>query len=144
MIYIKGVTSSLLHSKTESSNLFIYIYLYKIDYLFHQPFYEAIIVVRKSHGYKTRHSRNIFRKKVRQKGGIPSLGKYLQSYEIGDKVDIIIDPSIQKGQPHYKFHGYTGTITEKRGRAFVIKLKMGKKDFFVISRPEHMRFRSKI
>jgi len=102
---------------------------------------EAIKVVRKSHGYKTRHCRNIFRKKVRQRG-LPSLGKYLQPYKVGNKVDIIIDPSIQKGQPHYKFHGRTGTIVEQRGRAYVIKLRIGKKDFYVISRPEHMRFRS--
>ncbi len=78
---------------------------------------------------------------MRQRG-LPSLGKYLQPYKVGNKVDIIIDPSIQKGQPHYKFHGRTGTIVEQRGRAYVIKLRIGKKDFYVISRPEHMRFRS--
>ncbi|MFX1295469.1 MAG: 50S ribosomal protein L21e [Promethearchaeota archaeon] len=99
-------------------------------------------MTRKSHGYKTRHCRNIFRKKVRQKGAVPSLGRYLQKYEPGNKVDIIINPAIQKGQPHYKYHGYTGTIVEKRGRAYVIQLKVGKKDFFIISRPEHIRFRS--
>ncbi|MHA1131996.1 MAG: 50S ribosomal protein L21e [Candidatus Helarchaeota archaeon] len=96
-------------------------------------------MVRKSHGYKSRHCRNIFRKKVRQKGGIPSLGTYLQPYAPGKRVDIIINPAFQKGQPHYKFHGRTGVIIEKRGRAYVIKLKMGKKDFYVISRPEHIR-----
>ena len=97
-------------------------------------------MVRKSHGYKIRHTRNIFRKKCRQKGGLPSLGTYLQPYKVGSKVDIIINPAIMKGQPHYKYHGRTGTIVEKRGRAYVIKLKMGNKDFFIISRPEHMRF----
>ena len=102
---------------------------------------EAKNMVRKSHGYKTRHCRNIFRKRTRQKGGLPSLGKYLQKYEPGNKVDIIINPAIQKGQPHYKFQGRTGTIIENRGRAYVIKLKVGNKDFFVISRPEHLRFR---
>ena len=98
-------------------------------------------MVRKSHGFKVRHTRNIFRKKVRQKG-MPSLGVYLQPYKVGNKVDIIVNPAIQKGQPHYKFHGHTGTIIEKRGRAYIIQLKMGNKDFYVISRPEHMRFRS--
>jgi large subunit ribosomal protein L21e len=96
-------------------------------------------MVRKSHGYKSRHCRNIFRKKVRQKGGLPSLGTYLQPYEVGKRVDIIINPAIMKGQPHFKFHGHTGKIVEKRGRAYVIKLKRGNKDFFVISRPEHLR-----
>ncbi|NVM54597.1 MAG: 50S ribosomal protein L21e [Candidatus Helarchaeota archaeon] len=98
-------------------------------------------MVRKSHGYKSRHCRNIFRKKVRQKG-MPPLGRYLIKYEVGNLVDIIIDPSVHKGQPHYKYQGKTGRIVEKRGRAYIIKLKVGKKDFFIISRPEHMRFRS--
>jgi len=98
-------------------------------------------MVRKSHGLKSRHSRNIFRKKVRQKG-MPTLGKYLVKYEVGNKVDLIIDPGVHKGQPHYKYHGKTGTIVEKRGRAYVVQLKVGKKDFYIISRPEHMRFRS--
>ncbi len=81
------------------------------------------------------------KKNVRQKG-MPSLGKYLQVYEVGNKVDIVINPSQQKGQPHYRFQGHTGTVIEKRGRAYVITLKIGKKDLYVISRPEHMRFRS--
>ena len=98
-------------------------------------------MVKKSHGYKSRHCRKVFKKKVRQKG-MPPLGRYLQPYEVGNKVDIIIDPSVQKGQPHYKHQGRTGTIIEKRGRAYVITMKVGKKDFYIIARPEHMRFRS--
>lgn len=73
---------------------------------------------------------------------MPPLGRYLIKYEVGNLVDIIIDPSVHKGQPHYKYQGKTGRIVEKRGRAYIIKLKVGKKDFFIISRPEHMRFRS--
>ncbi|HUX98327.1 MAG TPA: 50S ribosomal protein L21e [Candidatus Deferrimicrobium sp.] len=101
-------------------------------------------MVRKSHGFKSRHNRNIFRKNVRLKGNKVPLGRYLQPYEVGNKVDIILDPSVQKGQPHFKYHGKTGTIIEKRGRAYIITLKVGKKDFYLISRPEHMRFRSEI
>jgi large subunit ribosomal protein L21e len=80
-------------------------------------------------------------KKPVRKRGMPSLGRYLIPYEVGNKVDIIIDPSIQKGQPHYKFHGRTGTIVEKRGRAYIITFKIGHKDMFIIARPEHMRLR---
>ncbi|MHA1267673.1 MAG: 50S ribosomal protein L21e [Candidatus Helarchaeota archaeon] len=98
-------------------------------------------MVRKSHGYKSRHCRNVFRKKARQKG-MPALGKYLVEYNVGNKVDIIIDPSVHKGQPHFKYQGRTGTIVEKRGRAYIIQIRMGKKDFFIIARPEHIRFRS--
>jgi len=70
---------------------------------------------------------------------MPSLGCYLINYEVGNRVDIVINPSIQKGQPHYKFQGHTGMIIEKRGRAYMITFKIGHKDMFIIARPEHIR-----
>lgn len=63
----------------------------------------------------------------------------LQNYEIGDVVDIVIDPSVQKGQPHFRFHGKTGRITERRGRSYVISLKDLNKDKTIISRIDHFR-----
>lgn len=98
-------------------------------------------MVRKSHGWKSRHTRCTFRKGVRSRG-MPGLGCYLIPYEVGNKVDIIINPSIQKGQPHFKFQGRTGTIVEKRGRAYIITFKVGNKPMYIIARPEHMRLRS--
>ena len=94
-------------------------------------------MVRKSHGWKSRHTRSTFNKGIRK--GMPGLGCYLINYEVGNKVDIIINPSIQKGQPHYKFQGRTGTIIEKRGRAYMITFKVGGKEMFILARPEHIR-----
>ena len=67
------------------------------------------------------------------------MGRILQNYEVGDRVDIIIDPSVPNAQPHYRFHGKTGQITETRGRAFIIKVKDGNKEKTLITRKEHMR-----
>ena len=96
-------------------------------------------MTRKSHGYKSRHTRGIMRKKIREKGMAPLGRTVLQNYEIGDVVDIIIDPSIQKGQPHFRFHGKTGRIVEKRGRSYVISVKDLNKTKTVISRIDHFR-----
>ena len=41
------------------------------------------------------------------------------TWKVGDKVTILIDSSVQKGWPHNRFHGMTGTVVEKRGRAYV-------------------------
>lgn len=92
--------------------------------------------MKRSKGYKV-HTRMLFRKPTRSKGMVP-LGRLLREYAIGQKVDIIIDPSVPKGQPHRRFHGKVGTVIEKRGRAYVVGLKDGEKEKVLIVRPEHL------
>ena len=92
--------------------------------------------MRRSKGYKT-CTRKLLRKPTRRKGMTP-LGRLLREYTIGQKVDVIIDPSVPKGQPHRRFHGKVGTIMEKRGRAYVVGLKDGEKPKQLIVRPEHL------
>ncbi|MHA1835612.1 MAG: 50S ribosomal protein L21e [Candidatus Odinarchaeia archaeon] len=94
-------------------------------------------MVKKTKGYKSR-TRKLFSKKARQRG-LPSLGYLLKDYQIGDKVNIIVNPSVHKGQPHRRFHGKTGTVIGKRGRAYLISLKLGNKEKIIISRPEHLK-----
>jgi len=69
-----------------------------------------------------RGTRELLRKNPRQKGMAP-LGRYLQDFEVGDRVDIIIDPSEHKAMPHSRFHGKTGLIVAKRGRCYEVKVK---------------------
>ncbi|WXG42999.1 MAG: 50S ribosomal protein L21e [Promethearchaeati archaeon SRVP18_Atabeyarchaeia-1] len=87
-------------------------------------------------GYKN-GTRKLLRKHIRSKGMIP-LGRMLREYSPGEKVNIIIDSSIAKGQPHKRFHGKVGEITEKRGRAYVVLVKDGNLEKQVIARPEHL------
>lgn len=54
-------------------------------------------------------------------------------------VHIVIDPSIHKGMPHPKFHGKTGAVIDKRGRAFIIEVKDGNAIKTVIALPEHLK-----
>ncbi|MBR9680095.1 MAG: 50S ribosomal protein L21e [Candidatus Altiarchaeota archaeon] len=92
-------------------------------------------MVSRSRGYrsKTRHK---LKKSVR---GMPPVNRFLQEFEIGEKVSIILDSSITKGMPHPRFHGRVGTVTGKRGRAYLIKLKDIKKEKIFISLPVHLR-----
>jgi large subunit ribosomal protein L21e len=90
----------------------------------------------KSKGY--RHStRKLFKKSPRDKGLQP-LGRLLTKYKVGDQVLIKIDPAIQKGMPHRRYHGKFGVISEVRGRAYVIKIKTGNTTKQIIARPEHV------
>ena len=92
----------------------------------------------KHKGYRNK-TRRIHRKKVRERG-LGSIEKYLIDYKIGDKVDVITDPSQHKrGFPHRRFHGKTGTITGQRGRCYLVEIKLGNSEKTLIIGKEHIR-----
>ena len=94
-------------------------------------------MVRRSRGIRSK-TRQILRRKPRERGLSP-ITRALQQFEKGDKVSIIIDPSIHKGMPHRRYHGKTGDVEEKRGDAYVVKVKSGNAIKNIIVRPEHLR-----
>jgi len=92
-------------------------------------------------GYRNK-SRKRHRKNVRDRG-LGSIEKYLIDYQIGDKVDIITDPSQhRRGLPHRRYHGRTGTIIGQRGRCYEIKVKLGNSTKLLITGREHLRLNS--
>ncbi|TAN35538.1 MAG: 50S ribosomal protein L21e [Candidatus Methanoperedens sp.] len=90
----------------------------------------------KTHGTR-RKSRYKLKKTVREKGLSP-ITRALQEFTDGDIVNIDLDPSIQNGMPHPKFHGRTGKIIERRGRAYMVEVRDGGLMKEVIALPEHL------
>ncbi|MDH5807301.1 MAG: 50S ribosomal protein L21e [Candidatus Methanomethylicaceae archaeon] len=86
-------------------------------------------------GYRNR-TRKLLRKRIRERSN--PITRILMDYNIGDRVVIKIDPSFVKGMPHRRFHGKTGIIMGKRGRAYIIKVLMGGFEKTIITRPEHI------
>lgn len=93
-------------------------------------------MVKKSRGYRSR-TRKLLSKKPREKGMAP-LGKMLRTYSIGEKVRIMIDPSVAKAQPHKRFHGKVAEVIGFRGKALVLKLKDGNKFKTIITTKDHI------
>jgi large subunit ribosomal protein L21e len=83
---------------------------------------------------KTRHRLS---KTVRARGISPVV-RAIQEFQAGDRVHVIIDPSKHKGMPHPRFHGKTGEVMGKRGRAFVLKVRDGDAIKTVIAPPDHL------
>jgi large subunit ribosomal protein L21e len=94
-------------------------------------------MVRKSKGTNFR-TRRIFSKHPRKRG-LPSLSRTLTEYEINSRVNVVIEPSVQKGRPHRRFHGKTGIILEKRGQAYIVDVTDGNARKKIIARPEHLK-----
>jgi len=67
------------------------------------------------------------------------ISRSLQTYELGDKVIISIESSLQKGMPHIKFQGKIGIVAEKRGRSYVVEIQDGDKTKTLTARPEHLK-----
>jgi large subunit ribosomal protein L21e len=93
----------------------------------------------------TQRSRG-FRSKTRYKlkkslraGRTNPITKKIQTFQEDDMVHIIIDPSVHKGQPHPRFHGKTGKVAEKRGKAYLVTINDGNKAKKLIIRPEHLK-----
>ena len=94
-------------------------------------------MVKRSKGIRSK-SRHILRKKTRERGLSP-ITRSLREFKEGESVHIVLDPSIQKGMPHIRFHGYTGKIKGKQGEAYLVGIKDGGKQKTLIVRPEHLR-----
>jgi large subunit ribosomal protein L21e len=94
-------------------------------------------MVKASSGSRNK-SRSVMRRRPRERGLSP-ITREFQQFEAGEKVNIIIDPSVHHGAPDIRFQGKTGTVVESRGRAFVLKVLDGDKIKTVIATPEHLR-----
>lgn len=86
-------------------------------------------------GYRARTRRKL-KKKLREK---ITVTRFIQNFQINEKVVIDPSPFSQKGMPHIRYKGKIGIIKEKRGRAYVLGVKVGKKEMKIIARPEHLK-----
>lgn len=92
-------------------------------------------MAKKSQGFRVKTRKKLSRE-ARYR---PTITKLLQKFEIGDKVIIEQEPTSFKGMPFSRFKGMVGEVIEKRGKAYVVKVKVGNKEKKVISRPEHLK-----
>jgi len=93
-------------------------------------------MVKRTRGLKS-STRHLLKKKPRTRGRAP-ITKALQTFEIGEKAHIVIEPSVHKGQPHRRFHGHTGTVVETRGNSYLLDVRIGNAIKQTIARPEHL------
>jgi large subunit ribosomal protein L21e len=92
-------------------------------------------MVKKSQGFRVKTRKKL----AREARYRPLITKFIQKFNIGEKVIIEQEPTSFKGMPFSRFKGMVGEIIEKRGRAYVVRVKVGKKIKKVISRPEHLK-----
>ncbi len=92
--------------------------------------------MKKSKGYCA-GTRRLFKKAPRERGKT-RISKLLYEYQPGNQVVIKIDPSIQKGMPHRRYHGKVGVVLRKLGQSYSVSVTQGNATKEIIVRPEHL------
>lgn len=69
----------------------------------------------------------------------PTINDHLKTFEEGEKALIKINPSVQEGRVHTRFHGETVEVTGKRGDAYEVEVKDGNKTKNLYIKPIHLK-----
>lgn len=77
------------------------------------------------------------RKKHARESGKIKLSQYFQKLNAGDSVALKQEKSVQKNFP-LRYKGRVGTIKERRGRAYLVSIKDGRKEKIFIVHPIHL------
>nr|AOZ55974.1 ribosomal protein L21E [uncultured korarchaeote] len=93
-------------------------------------------MVKPSKGYR-RRTRSLLRKHPRERG-MPPPSTILRKPNIGDEVVIKINPAVHRGMPHYRYHGKVAVVAGYRGRAIILKTRLGSKEKTLFVRSEHI------
>jgi len=93
--------------------------------------------MRRSRGFRSK-TRKKLEKKIRERA-TNIISRAMQKFEEGEKVAIVIDASIHYGMPHPRFHGKTGVVAGRQGKAYILKIKDGNKIKHIIAYPEHLK-----
>ncbi|HLI46995.1 MAG TPA: hypothetical protein VKU94_07375 [Geobacterales bacterium] len=84
-------------------------------------------------GYRKR-MRKLFSSSRARRG----LSQYMIDYEIGEFVHININPINMSTAPHKRYQGMVGKIVGKRGKAYIIEVRLGSKIKKIITTKEHI------
>ena len=68
-----------------------------------------------------------------------TVNKLLAEFNIGDKVQINIQPSIHSGLLVRQFNGLTGKVVAKQGKALMVEVLQGNMPKKCITEPVHLR-----
>lgn len=94
-------------------------------------------MAQRSGGFR-RKTRDKLKKPFYLKGKI-KIREYIKRLEIGDKVHLLLEPTIHKGMFFPRFHGRHGVVEGKQGSNYKISIKDGGKQKTLIVHPIHLR-----
>ncbi len=89
-------------------------------------------------GGKRRKTRHKLKKKIRDRGKV-TISRHMQEFKEGDRVNLVTEPAVQKGQFDPKFHGKSGVVKAKKGSCYIVTINDKGKQKELIVHPVHMK-----
>ena len=83
---------------------------------------------------KTRSKLRMRRRKIKS-----TVSRYFKVFDMGQRVQVNINPSVHSTLPDARYQGLVGEVTGKRGRAFEIRLKKGAAMKNLVLMPAHLK-----
>ena len=77
------------------------------------------------------------KKKIKTRGKL-QLSRYFQVFHEGDSVAVVEEKAVQSSFPG-RIQGRTGIVEEKRGKAYMIKIKDGNMEKKFLIEPVHLK-----
>ncbi len=98
-----------------------------------------VLAVYRTMAQKSSGARHGTRRKLKKKrGSTGEIAPRLQQFEAGDLVRIDIEPAVQDGMPHPRFHGRTCEVREMHESTCIVALQDGGKQKEFAVRPVHL------
>ncbi len=94
-------------------------------------------------GGARRKTRYELKKSPRMRGKV-SIRRMLQEFDVGDTVQLLAEPAVQRGMYFMRFHAKHGVIAGKRGKAYLVEIKDFHKKKQLIVLPVHLKLVSKV
>ena len=89
-------------------------------------------------GGDRRRARSKITKHFKSRGKF-SIKNYLKTFNVGDSVQLMINPDVQKGAFPTRFHGKHGVVTQKEGNVCYVEIKDVKRKKTFIVHPTHLK-----
>jgi large subunit ribosomal protein L21e len=75
---------------------------------------------------------------MRNKSKLP-IKEIVQTFKVGEKVLLKVNPSFHKGAYHMRFHGLVGDVVGFQGGCYLVSIHDGGKAKSLIISPVHLR-----
>jgi large subunit ribosomal protein L21e len=93
-------------------------------------------MVKSSKGFRSR-TRGTLKKSARTRG-LPPITRFLQTFNVGDRVIVRLEASEYRGMPHPRYQGKVCTVIARVGRSYRIGFTDGGKPKQLLAAPIHL------
>jgi large subunit ribosomal protein L21e len=89
-------------------------------------------------GGSKRKARHKLTKNVSLRGKI-KISEYLKQLNTGDRVQVLLEAAVHKGQYHLRYYGKMGIINGKDGECYKVLIKDFTKEKILVVHPVHLK-----